>query len=124
MGSITKWGQGIGGLAVLVLPVASNAAPPSISSTGATQILQSFGLRVAACNPDWRCMGGTAATGQIDTFTIDGKFQTSLYRDDFGDWKHTPVLRPECEQVRTSYQMTGQPAVAAQESICDYTVPR
>lgn len=71
------------------------------------------------------CRGGDVASGRIDTFTISGVFQTGLYKDPFGEWKHTAVLRPQCEQVRTSYQMTGGPVTPAHDaSTCDYTAPR
>ena len=46
--------------------------------------------------------------GRTDFYdNIQARYTTNYYRDDFGNWAHTP-FNGKCSWVRTAYQMEGQ----------------
>ena len=52
------------------------------------------------------CVG--KVMGRTDYYAnIDGKYTASYYRNDFGEWAHTPYVG-KCSWSRVAYQMDGQ----------------
>jgi hypothetical protein len=57
----------------------------------------------------WTGSCSSKVIGRTDYYSgIKAQYTASYYRNDFGDWAHTPYVG-KCSWQRTAYQMDGQP---------------
>lgn len=57
------------------------------------------------------CSGHPANDNQTDFFTdVDAKYTANYYRDQFGNWTHTPFVGV-CKWIHASYQPNGSPKI-------------